>query len=258
MAALSVRRFALAAVPVVLLAQCAPQCAPSPAPAATTTTTTTAVATNLTVTYDGAGPGVARIGLIGDSTLAAIRWTGSYAPLRRWNYTLRRRVVPAHDHAVLPGSGRLRAGQRHRGHAPPHREPGHGARDDDRRQRPGQPVRRGRRRRRRRSARAGRRCRDLVDRAGRRRQERRAGAAGPAARGLPHRRRLGGVQRAASGVEERRRAAHQQRPGRRCSRSSSPTRSRPCSRSPDAPWRDRGQGRTRTSASGGSWAHQWW
>jgi hypothetical protein len=78
-----VRRFALAAVPVVLLAQCAPQCAPTAPPAATTAP---APAT-LTVTYDGAGPGVARIGLIGDSTMAAIRWTGAYAPLRRWNYT---------------------------------------------------------------------------------------------------------------------------------------------------------------------------
>jgi hypothetical protein len=81
-----VRRFALVAVPVVLLAQCAPQCAPT-APPAPPATTVAPAPTTLTVTYDGAGPGVARIGLIGDSTLAAIRWTGAYAPLRRWNYT---------------------------------------------------------------------------------------------------------------------------------------------------------------------------
>jgi hypothetical protein len=41
----------------------------------------------LTVTYDGAGPAAPRVGLIGDSTLAAIRWTNAYPPLRRWNYT---------------------------------------------------------------------------------------------------------------------------------------------------------------------------
>lgn len=79
------RRLALVAVPVVLLAQCAPTCAPTaPAPPATTSAP---APTTLTVTYDGAGPGAARIGLIGDSTLAAIRWTAAYAPLRRWNYT---------------------------------------------------------------------------------------------------------------------------------------------------------------------------
>jgi len=101
-AARSVHRFALAAIPVALLAQCAPQCAPAPAPAPADppAVTTTTVAPNLTVTYDGAGPGVARIGLIGDSTMAAIRWTGSYAPWRRWNFTYdaescRRTITPS-------------------------------------------------------------------------------------------------------------------------------------------------------------------
>jgi peptidoglycan hydrolase-like protein with peptidoglycan-binding domain len=40
-----------------------------------------------TVGYDGAGPGAARIGLIGDSTLSSLRLTNAFAPLRRWNYT---------------------------------------------------------------------------------------------------------------------------------------------------------------------------
>jgi hypothetical protein len=91
---------ALVAVPVVLLAQCAPTCAPTAPPAPPTTAAP--APTTLTVTYDGAGPGVARIGLIGDSTLAAIRWTGAYAPLRRWNYTFDaescRRTITASCH----------------------------------------------------------------------------------------------------------------------------------------------------------------
>jgi len=41
----------------------------------------------LTVSWDGAGSGAARVGLIGDSTMAAIRWSGAYAPLRQWNFT---------------------------------------------------------------------------------------------------------------------------------------------------------------------------
>jgi hypothetical protein len=41
----------------------------------------------LTVSYDGAGPSVPRIGIVGDSTLSSIRWANAYAPLRRWNYT---------------------------------------------------------------------------------------------------------------------------------------------------------------------------
>jgi len=40
-----------------------------------------------TVVYSGAGPGVPRIGVIGDSTAAQIRWTNSYAPLTRFNFT---------------------------------------------------------------------------------------------------------------------------------------------------------------------------
>lgn len=42
---------------------------------------------SLTVRYDGAGPAAARIGLIGDSIMASIRWNGAYAPLRQWNHT---------------------------------------------------------------------------------------------------------------------------------------------------------------------------
>ena len=40
-----------------------------------------------TVVYSGAGPGVPRISVIGDSTAAEIRWTNSYAPLSRFNFT---------------------------------------------------------------------------------------------------------------------------------------------------------------------------
>jgi hypothetical protein len=82
----SVRRVALAAAPLLMLGQCAPQCAPVP-PSGEPTSTTVAATPDLTVTYDGAGSAVPRIGLIGDSTMAAIRWTGAYAPLRQWNYT---------------------------------------------------------------------------------------------------------------------------------------------------------------------------
>jgi hypothetical protein len=77
-------RWAAALAAVMIGSACTPSCAlpapvatPAPAPAPG----------NLTVTYDGAGPGAPHIGLIGDSTLAAIRWTGAYAPLRQWNYT---------------------------------------------------------------------------------------------------------------------------------------------------------------------------
>jgi len=86
-------RWSLAAIGVVLISQCAPACLPpadpAPAPDATITVPPTTIQQQgqLTVTYDGAGPNVARVGLIGDSTLAAIRWTGSWSPLRRWNYT---------------------------------------------------------------------------------------------------------------------------------------------------------------------------
>lgn len=53
-----------------------------------------------TVGYDGAGPSVARIGLIGDSTLSALRWTDELGPLQRWNYTFdaetcRRTITPS-------------------------------------------------------------------------------------------------------------------------------------------------------------------
>lgn len=40
-----------------------------------------------TVVYSGAGPGVPRISVIGDSTAAAIRWSNSYDPLSRFNFT---------------------------------------------------------------------------------------------------------------------------------------------------------------------------
>ena len=83
----SVRQFrwtvaVTAMMAVVAVASCAvpvPVPAPNPGPAP--------APSGVTVTYDGAGPTVARIGLIGDSTMAAIRWSGAYAPLRRWNYT---------------------------------------------------------------------------------------------------------------------------------------------------------------------------
>jgi hypothetical protein len=73
-------RSTLAALAVVVAASCAvavPAPAPGPAPQPS----------GVTVTYDGAGPTAARIGLIGDSTMASIRWSGAYAPLRQWNYT---------------------------------------------------------------------------------------------------------------------------------------------------------------------------
>ncbi len=79
-------RWSLAVVVAALVASCAPTCAPpTPGPAATTTTTIKPVGQE-TVTYNGAGPAAPRFGLIGDSTLAAIRWNDAYAPLRQWNY----------------------------------------------------------------------------------------------------------------------------------------------------------------------------
>jgi hypothetical protein len=69
-------RWTLAVVGVVATSACAavvPVVTPAPS--------------MLTVTYDGAGAAVPRIGLIGDSTMASIRWSGAYAPLRQWNYT---------------------------------------------------------------------------------------------------------------------------------------------------------------------------
>jgi hypothetical protein len=72
----------LAVLATVVAASCAvgvPVPAPVRGPAPT--------ASGATVTFDGAGPGVARIGLIGDSTMASIRWSGAYAPLRQWNFT---------------------------------------------------------------------------------------------------------------------------------------------------------------------------
>ena len=87
-------RWSLVAIGVMLITQCAPACLPPaepPPPDATVTvpapTTTIQQQGQLTVTYDGAGPNAPRLGLIGDSTLASIRWTGTWAPLRRWNYT---------------------------------------------------------------------------------------------------------------------------------------------------------------------------
>lgn len=40
-----------------------------------------------TIVYDGAGPTEARLGILGDGTLAGIRWQDAYAPLNRYNYT---------------------------------------------------------------------------------------------------------------------------------------------------------------------------
>jgi hypothetical protein len=83
-----ITRWSPAVIAVALISSCAPSCVPTPgASPAPAVTTTAPAASTLTVTYDGAGPNVARIGLIGDSTMASIRWTGAYAPLRRWNYT---------------------------------------------------------------------------------------------------------------------------------------------------------------------------
>jgi hypothetical protein len=81
--AATILRSTVAVLVVAIASSCvaaAPAPGPGPAPAP-------APSSGLTVTYDGAGPGVARIGLIGDSTMASIRWSGAYAPLRRWNYT---------------------------------------------------------------------------------------------------------------------------------------------------------------------------
>lgn len=46
----------------------------------------TSTASAATVVYSGAG-GAPRIGMIGDSVMAAIRWGGTWAPLQRFNYT---------------------------------------------------------------------------------------------------------------------------------------------------------------------------
>jgi hypothetical protein len=84
------RTASVAFLGAVLISSCAPACLPDPAAAPATTvapTTTIQQRGQLTVTYDGAGPAAPRLGLIGDSTLASIRWTGSWTPLRRWNYT---------------------------------------------------------------------------------------------------------------------------------------------------------------------------
>jgi hypothetical protein len=53
-----------------------------------------------TVVYSGAGPNVPRISVIGDSVGSGIRWTRSYAPLARFNFTFdaescRRTIVPS-------------------------------------------------------------------------------------------------------------------------------------------------------------------
>jgi hypothetical protein len=80
-------RWSAAVLVAALVPSCAPSCAPAPAGPAPTTTTTVQAVGQLTMTYDGAGPAVARIGLIGDSTMASIRWTNAYAPLQRWNFT---------------------------------------------------------------------------------------------------------------------------------------------------------------------------
>lgn len=53
-----------------------------------------------TVIYNGAGPGVPRISVIGDSVGSGIRWTRSYAPLTRFNFTFdaescRRTILPS-------------------------------------------------------------------------------------------------------------------------------------------------------------------
>jgi hypothetical protein len=41
-----------------------------------------------TITFDDAGSAAPHIGLIGDSTLAGVRWAGAYGDLRRYNFVL--------------------------------------------------------------------------------------------------------------------------------------------------------------------------
>jgi hypothetical protein len=91
-------RWSLAAIALTLISSCAPSCVPAPAPPPAATPTIQPG--TLTVVYDGAGPDAARIGLIGDSTMAALRWANAYAPLERWNFTYdaeacRRTITPS-------------------------------------------------------------------------------------------------------------------------------------------------------------------
>ena len=68
----------LVAVAVVVAALAIPTAISRPEPASAYTT----------IVYDGAGPSVPRIGLIGDSTLAATRWYGILGSLTRYNFVL--------------------------------------------------------------------------------------------------------------------------------------------------------------------------
>jgi hypothetical protein len=93
-------RLSLAAVALTLISSCAPSCVPAPAPSPPAAATPTIQRGTLTVVYDGAGPDATRIGLIGDSTMAALRWANAYAPLERWNFTYdaescRRTITPS-------------------------------------------------------------------------------------------------------------------------------------------------------------------
>src|SRR5262245_343398 len=71
-----VRLLVTAAVAVTALAVPAAISRPEPASAFTT------------IVYNGAGPSVPRIGLIGDSSLAATRWYGIMGALTRYNFIL--------------------------------------------------------------------------------------------------------------------------------------------------------------------------
>jgi hypothetical protein len=94
------RRWSLPAIALTLISSCAPSCVPAPAPTPPPASTPTIQPGTLTVVYDGAGPEVPRIGLIGDSTMAALRWANAYGPLERWNFTYdaescRRTITPS-------------------------------------------------------------------------------------------------------------------------------------------------------------------
>jgi hypothetical protein len=93
-------RWSFGVIGLTLISSGAPSCVPAPAASPPPAATPTIQPGTLTVVYDGAGPGAARIGLIGDSTMAALRWANAYAPLERWNFTYdaescRRTITPS-------------------------------------------------------------------------------------------------------------------------------------------------------------------
>jgi hypothetical protein len=94
-------RWSFGVIGLSLISSCAPACVPTVTPGPAPTTAPVVRASGpLTVFYDGAGPDAPRVGVIGDSTLAAIRWANAYGPLRQWNYTFdaescRRTITPS-------------------------------------------------------------------------------------------------------------------------------------------------------------------